>query len=163
MAKNLYPSINGIAVSWADIQCKALANGAPLLDLDDIKSFNSGRKVELGEQRAGGRVMKRTTGSGSQTCSVELYREGFQKFVRKLIELAPRRGNAYRISLVTFLFTVQHTPPGEVEIYERRVEGCRLISDDINGSEGDDPDVVPLELSTVQIVDIIDGKEVVLI
>jgi hypothetical protein len=162
-ANNDYPVYNGIAPSWADIIVRITPDGAPLIDMKDIKSINTGRKVEVGEQRAGGRVKKRTSGSGSQTASATLYRDGYQQLLRGLLALAPRRGNEAQVSLVHFGIQIQWTPPGSVEVYERRIKGCRLLGDDLNGAEGPDADTVDIELNPIEIADVIDGEEVVLL
>lgn len=160
---NDFPVVDGIAPSWADIIVRLSPIGAPLLELGDIKAINSGTTVEYGEQRAGGRLMKRTTGSESSEASITLYRSGYQKLLRGLKSAAPSRGNQRLVALVHFGIEVQHTPPGDVEVYLYRLKGCRLKGRTLNGSEGDDADTVEVPLSVVQIADVIDGEEVVMV
>ena len=162
-ANNDYPVYNGIAPSWADVIVRVSPDGAPLIDVKDITAINTGSKVEVGEARAGGRVMKRTTGSKSDTATMTLLREGYQKLVRGLKDLAPQRGNQRLISLVHFGIQIQHTPPGSDEVFEVRLKGCRLLGRDLNGAEGTDADTVEVELNPLEIVDVIDGEEVVLL
>jgi len=163
---NLYPVLDGVAPSWADIivRCARFADGA-LFDMEDIAAINTGTALEVGEQRgaSGGRVRKRTTGQSSNTASMTLYRDGYQKMLRKMAEVAPVRGNQRIISLVHFDIQVQHTPPGSAEIFEYRVKGCRIAGRDLNGAEGTEADRVEVPLSVIEIADIIDGKEVVLL
>lgn len=170
-----YPVLDGYAPSWADIAVRmnpfsgpiggvAAAAGAPLLEMDEIAAITSGATVELGEQRGpGGRVKKRTTGAVSQEASVTLYRSGFQGFLRRLKAAAPLEGNQRRIALVTFNVTIQHTPPGSVEVFERRIKGCRVTGNAMNNAEGTDADQVEVPLNPIQVVDMIDGEEVVLL
>lgn len=162
---NQYPVLDGMAPSWADIAVKAKATGGPLIEIVDIAAINTASTLEIGEQRgaSGGRVLKRTTGAKSDEASWTLYRTGYQKLMRSLMALAPRRGNQALVSLVVFDIVVQHTPPGDVEIYEMRLKGCRTSGRTLNGTEGVDPDQVELPLSIGELVDVIDDVEVVLL
>lgn len=165
MPNNEFPVIDGIAPSWADIIVRATPNGGALIDLKDIAAINTGRTVEVGEQKGatGGRVIKRTSGDGKQEASLTLYRSGYQRFLRALMALAPPRGNQRILTLVHFGIQIQHTPPGDVEIYERRLKGCRVIGDTMNAAEGPEAQQVEVPLSVIEIVDMIDGVEVVLV
>jgi len=162
---NDYPQIDGIAPSWADIIVKATPTGGSILELKDIAAISMGRTVEVGEQRgaSGGRVMRRTTGAISYEMSITFYRSGFQKFLRSLAGLAPSRGNQKAISLVHFSVHVQHTPQGSVEIYDRRGKGCRVLADTLASAEGTDADQIEVPISVIEIVDMIDGSEIVLL
>jgi hypothetical protein len=84
--------------------------------------------------------------------------------MRGLIANAPTRGNQALIRLVHFDITVEHTPIGSEEIFRRVYKGCHVMS---NGKhdmkEGTDADQVEVPLSCAEIVDIVDGVEVVLI
>jgi hypothetical protein len=162
-ANNDYPILDGIAPSWADVVVRISAVGLPVLETKDIKSLNSSRSVELGEKRVGGRVHKRTSGSGKQEASITLYKEGEQKLYRELAKVAPTRGNIALIRYVHFGVNVMYTPPGSVEIFEKRWKGCCIIGDTDNGSEGTDANVVDIPLSVIEIVNVIDGKEIALI
>lgn len=162
---NEFPVLDGIAPSWADITVRASPAGAPLIDMKDISAIHTGRTVEVGEQRgaSGGRVMKRTTGQVSYEASITFYRSGFQRFMRALALIAPPRGNQKIVSLVHFGVQILHTPPGDVEIYERRIKGCRVLGDTLDGAEGTDADTIEVPISPIEIVDVIDGKEIVLL
>lgn len=162
-ANNDFPVLDGIAPSWADIIVRVTATGTPLLEVHDIKSINTNTKVDVGVQKAGGRVMKRTAGEESSEASLTLYREGYQKLLRNLMAIAPPRGNERLISLVHFNVEIQHTPPGSVEIFIVRLKGCRILGRGLNGSEGTDPDVVEVPLHPAKIADVIDGVEVVML
>jgi hypothetical protein len=163
---NDYPILNGIAPSWADIIVRATPEGGALIDVKDIASITMGRTVEVGEQRgaSGGRVIRRTTGSVSYEMSMSLYRSGYQKFIRALTAAAEAanlvRGNQRLISLVHFLVQVQHTPINDVEVYERIAKGVRYLGSSYSGAEGTDADQIEVTLSPLEIVDIVDGKEV---
>lgn len=167
LANNDYPVLDGVAPSWADIIIKIAAPGAPVLDSKHFKSINTSRTVEVGEQKAGGRTMKRTTGGSKCEASATLYREGAQILWRTLMIAAEAqglvRGNQVLISLVHFGLQIQHTPINSVEIFTRRLKGCRVLTDALNGAEGNDADTVDIGLNPIEIADVIDGKEVVLL
>jgi len=161
-ANSDYPVLDGVAPSWADIVVKAVPNGAALIEMKDISAINTGVTVEVGEQKAGGRVMKTTTGEVSYESSITFYREGYQKFLRGLIAASDvgKRGDQRLSSLVHFSVQVQHTPPGSTEIFEYRLKGCRALGRSLNGAEGTDADTVEVTLHVKEIVDVIDGVEV---
>jgi hypothetical protein len=163
LANNEYPVLDGVSPSWADVIMKASAPGVPVLEMKWIKAINTGASVEVGEQKAGGRVMKTTSGSSKHEASITIYREGWNIWLRNIEPIAPKRGNQVIYSLVHFGVQVQHTPPGSIEIFEYRLKGCRIIGRTLNGSEGNDPDVVELPLHIKEVVDVIDGKEYVIL
>lgn len=162
---NEYPVLDGIAPSWADITVKATPKGAPLIPMIDIVAIKAGVTVEVGEQRgaSGGRVLKRTLGASKHEASWTLYRSGYQKMLRGLVKVAPKRGNQRLLTGIHFGIQVQHTPPGDVEIYEYRVKGARVIGRQLDGAEGIEADQVEVPLSVAEIVDMIDGEEVVML
>jgi hypothetical protein len=165
MVNQEFPSLNDIAPSWADIQTTHTVSGGSLLDMIDYSGIKFSSKVETGEQRgaSGGRVMKRTTGSLKHTASATYYRSGLRKLVKALVPLAPTRGNQSLVSLVPFDVLIQHSPPGESEIYTVKIKGCRLLGIDMSMTEGNDADKVECDINPIEIVNIIDGKEVVLL
>jgi len=165
MVNQAYPSLNDIEPSWADIAVTATVSGGALLDMSDIAALKWSRKVEVGKRygASGGRVMARTTGQGDQEASGSFYRSGMRKLIKGLMELAPTRGNQVIISLVSFDLVIQHTPPGESEIYQVKIKGCRYLGDADDMKEGNDADKVELTLNPIEIVNIIGGKEVVLL
>lgn len=164
-----YPILDGVAPSWADVQCKITATGQPILPMIDINAIHTGTTLEVGEQRGatGGRVRRRTTGQSSYEASVTCYRSGFQPFQRTLMKAAQGkgyvRGNQAAIGKVVFGMQVMHTPDGDTEIYEMRVKGCRYLGRTIDPAEGTDADTVECPISTPEIVDVIDNVECVLL
>lgn len=160
-----YPSLNDIEPSWADIAVTFTINGGALIQMADIAALKWSRKVEVGEKRgaSGGRVMARTTGQGSQEASATLYRSGLRNLMKGLMAQAPTRGNQVVISLPAFDILIQHTPPGESEIYQVKIKGCRYLGESDDMKEGMDPDKVEINLNPIEIANIINGKEVVLL
>lgn len=157
-----YPLTDGIAPSWADISVRVTAIGGSLVKIGDIAAIDSGWTVELGEQREGGRVIKRTRGSVSYEASMTLYASGYQKLLRGLMAAAPRnaRGQAL-LALAHFTVNVQFTPPGSVDILEYRLKGCRILGRTLNGAEGNDAQQIELPLNPIEIADVIDGTEII--
>lgn len=165
MVNQLYPSVNDIAPSWADIETTFTVGGGDALGMVDIAGIKWSRKVEVGVQKgaSGGRVMARTTGEGSQEASVTLYRSGLRRLIKSLMSVAPTRGNQKIISGIAFDILVQHTPPGETEIYTTKIKGCRYLGDSDDMKEGNEADKVEVTLNPIEIAQIIDGVEVVLL
>jgi hypothetical protein len=160
-----YPSLNDIEPSWADIGVTFTVFEGDLIDMADIASIKWSRKVEVGKRKgaSGGRKMARTTGEGDQEASLTLYRSGLRKLIRGLMAKAPTRGNQVLISLVAFDIMIQHSPPGETDIYKTKIKGCRYLGDSDDMAEGPDADQVEVTVDCMEIVNIIDGKEVVLL
>lgn len=160
---NEFPVLDGIAPSWADIRVRAKGADTNLIDIVDIKSIDTGVEVSIGEQEgaSGGRVLKRTTGAVKNTAKMVLYRTGYQKLLRAMMVNAPTRGGQRIIGVMHMGIQVFFTPPGDVEIYEYRIKGCRLLGRTLNSAQGTDAAEVEVPLSPSEIVDIIDGKEVV--
>jgi hypothetical protein len=163
MANNDFPVLDGISPSWADIIMKMAAPGAPVFECKDIKAVNTGVSIEVGEHRRGGRLYKRTTGSSKSDGSITVYRDAWDQWLENIGSLMPTRGNQRIYGLVHFGLQIQHTPPGSVKIFERRLKGCRIMGSTFNGSEGIDADVIEIPLSIVEIADVIGGVEYVIL
>jgi hypothetical protein len=167
MGNQEYPSLNGITPSWADIQTTFAVQGGQLIEMADYAGIKWATKIEVGEQKgAGGRVKLRTTGTKSDEASVTFYRSGIRKLLRGLIGAAPSRGDIKQVSLVAFDITIQHTPPFESEnygIYKTVIQGCRLLGLSLDMKEGNDADQVEVPISTVEILEFIDGQKVALL
>src|SRR5262249_43504042 len=108
------------------------------------------------------------TGAPKQSFSWTLFRDGHSKLLENLADAAAAQnligpGGELRVSLVHFTIEVQHTPPGSDRIFIYRVKGCRLIGDNMDHKEGTDLDVVECPLHVKRIVDVIKGREVVLL
>lgn len=165
MANQAYPSLNDIAPSWADIAATFTVYEGSVLEMIDFAGIKWARKLEPGEQKgaSGGRVMARTSGDVSFEASATLYRSGYRKLLKALIEKAPLRGNQRKIGVVGFDILIQHTPPGESEIYQVKIKGCRFLGDSDDMKEGNEADKIEITLNPIEIVNIVDGEEVVLV
>lgn len=154
------PVLDGIAPSWADVQVRISPQGGSLIDMGDITAINSGWTVEVGEQREGGRVIKRTRGSVSYEAGMTLHASGYQKLLRALVANAPTDRGQKLLSLAHFLVHVLWTPPGSTDLLEYKIKGCRILGRTIDSSEGDDAQQIEIPLSPIEVVDVIDGVEV---
>lgn len=167
-ANNQYPIIDTIAPSWADIKVKLTPDGGSLIVVSDIKAINSGVTVEVGRDKAGGRLKRATTGDATIEAGMTVSLPG--SYILEQALLAPaqaagyvRDGNVVQIGLVRFNIEYSFTPPGSELIYERRLKGCRLLSDPETHSEGTDPTVVEYTLLVHERVKVIDGVEYALL
>ena len=158
-----YPTYNGIVPSWADIKVSITPEGGSVLDTADIIGIKTGEKVEVGKKRgaSGGRVTARTTGSVDYECSMTLTQDGLLRLKQALMENAPERGNQLLISLVHFDIMIQFTPPGATDIFTKKIKGCRYMGASEDFKEGNDVNSAEVALDCIEIVEIIDGKEIV--
>ncbi len=157
-----FPTLDGIAPSWADINVRVGSFGAALLNIGDISAINSGWTVEVGEQREGGRVIKRTRGSVSYEASMTLYASGYQKLLRGLILSAvPNTKGQIPLSPIHFTVHVIWTPPESIDLLEYKLKGCRILGRKIDSYEGNDAQQIEVPLSPIEIVDVVNGVEVV--
>jgi hypothetical protein len=169
MPNQEYPSLNGVAPSWADISVSMTVHDGELIETADIAGINWSRTVEVGEQRgtSGGRPMKRTRGSVSYEAGMTVYADGYNRLIRGLKSAAEAkgyvRGNQVLISLVTFDVLIEYTPPGSDEIIRRKIKGCRLLGDSEDAAEGTDATQEELTLNPIEVVQIIDDVEIALI
>lgn len=162
----MQPTLNGIAPSWSDIALTLNVLGGGSSPQVDWKSIDWDSKVERGEQRgvSGGRVLKRTTGSKTDTATAEVYRSGLRDLKRALMTVAPK-DDAGRpmLSKVTFDLIIQHSFEDDPSIYEVQLKGCHLDGTTGKHAEGNDAETVPIALNPIEIVEKIDGVDTVLL
>lgn len=155
--------IDGIAPSFADIQVRTTPKGGSQIEIGDILGIKTSRKVTVGEQREGGNVIKRTSGSSKYEASMLLYASGFVKLLDGLAAVALQRGNQALVSLVPFDVHVIWTPPGSLDILEKRIKGCRYLGEDHDSKEGDDTEQMDVALNPLQIVWVRNGLEIAMV
>ena len=165
---NDYPILDGYAPSWADFAVKIQATGVSLLTARDIKSLTSGSTVDVGVQKAGGRPKQTTVGEITHECSMTLYLTGARLFEAALKDAAVaagyvRSGGVAQTSLVQFQLDYVFTPPGTSEIWERRLKGCRVLSDTEAPAEGTDATTVDYKIYVTERVKLVGGVEVSLL
>lgn len=158
-------TLNGIAPSWAE--CEIVLNvsgGASVPDID-WKSLDFEDKVDRAIQRGqGGRPKAKTTGQPTSSASGSLYRPGYDSLATALVAVAPQdAAGRYQLSKVRFDLVVNHSYPENSKIYTIKLLGCSLDKRGAKHGEGVEADVVDVDLNPMKIVEIIDGKEVVLL
>ncbi|OFX05628.1 MAG: hypothetical protein A3E78_14490 [Alphaproteobacteria bacterium RIFCSPHIGHO2_12_FULL_63_12] len=149
--------MNGHECSFADIKVHFNVPGGATVAIVDLEGIKWDRKVEFGESRgtSGGRVMKRTRGQVSYEASATVTRAGCEQ-LKEAIEVAAlaageTRGNQVIISGVAFDILIQHTPFGDSRIYEAKLSGCRYSGDGSDSKQGNEPDMIELNLSPIEI------------
>lgn len=162
-AQNDFPVIDGIVPSFVDIIARATPGGGSILEVGDIAKVSRKRAVTIGEQSSGGRVKKRTTGTVKYEMTVAFYYDAWLRYVEALAAVAPSRGNQKRIGLVHVGWQIQYTPIGSVQKFEWRAKGARLIGDSMDAAEGDDPNQVEVPFNVIEIVDMVNGVEVLMV
>lgn len=160
------PVLNGVAPSWSETRCSAHVDGGASIDIAvDWKAINWESKVERGEQRgaSGGRILKRTTGQVSNTADAELYASGFRELVAALAAVAPKDSSGRpQVSKVSFDLQIQHAM-SDSDIYETQLRGCRLDKFGGKLAEGVEANMVSIDLNPIQIIEKVNGQEVVLL
>lgn len=152
-----YPTVGEHESSWADIDATFNVPGAPTIDVEDITAIKWDRKVTVGVSKnaSGGRVMKRTAGSEEATATATFTRSGLRALVAALKTAAAAtgqvRGDEIAISGISFDLLVQHTPYGLVGIYMAKLEGCRYLADGNDMKEGNDADLIEVDLSPIKV------------
>lgn len=166
MSAQVFPLLNEIAPSWADIVTRFSIYSGSLIDTIDYAGVTWKDDVEVGEQvgASGGLVMATTTGKLTTEASATMYRAGHKKLISALADKAPRVGDLFRISLVGFDIQIEHTPPGATGIFRVHILGCRLLGRDAQYQEGVDADKVAIKLNPKRVIEFDDtGRKIVLL
>lgn len=166
----MFETLNGRAVSWAEIGITINVLGGVTAPTIDIKSIDHESTVDVGEQRgaSGGQVIKQTTGQGSYSASATFYRDGMRDLKKALLAAATTAGFVNRrgqvqLSKVRFDVVITHDWEDDPEIYVVKLLGCRVTKDSGKHAEGTDPETVDIDLKPLSIVEIINGVETVLL
>lgn len=160
-----FPSMNQVESSWADISCGFDIAGGELIDETDIAGIKFDDKVNVGTRKglSGGLITGSTAGEVESNLTITFYRGGLRKLQKALAAKAPTRRGQKAIALVFWNMIVQSTPVGSDEIYEHRFKACRLLGRGYDFKEGSDSDKVEVPCFVTQIVEVIDGEEIVLL
>lgn len=160
---------NNEPLSWGNAAFSVLPYDGPIQDKLDLKEISDSTKVETGLQLGpGGIPVGETRGKPTYEAKATFYRSGWNTLRRTLIAVAKAkgyyRGNKIQISRVKFDLLIQYTPEDGTEVSEKVYKACRIKSD-VNSaaSESVDPLTVEVDLNPLQIVDYVDGEEVVLL
>jgi|WetSurMetagenome_2_1015567.scaffolds.fasta_scaffold734260_1 hypothetical protein len=166
LVNGAYPLLEGVTPSWADVVVTMTATGVAALTTEDIAGVSTGRAISIGAQKRGSAKRRRTTGEETPSASLNLYHDGYNIFLEMLANSKGvyKRGDIYVVGLVVFGIEFKFTPPGATGIFIRRIKGCRVAGDTLNGAEGTDANKVEIPLDVMQITDILpSGKEIALL
>lgn len=140
-----YPTLQDVEPSWADVKLSFPVYGGETVITNDLAAVKWSDKVDVGLVRGtnGGRKSKRTTGLYDCEASVTFYRSGWRAFRKVLAAKNPK------ISLVGFDILIQHTPPGETEIFNVKIVGCRVTGRSVDMSESADAEKIEIPLNVM--------------
>jgi hypothetical protein len=143
----IFPDLNGVAPSWADVAISLPIYRGQTVKTSDIAELKWSDKVDVGTTRGtnGGRKSKRTTGQYDCEASITFYKDGWRVF-----RLALAAKNK-RLSLAGFDVMVQHTPPGSSAIHTVKIVGCRVVGRTASMAEGSDADKIEVPLNCMRI------------
>lgn len=163
-------TLNGRAVSWAEIKVTMNVLGGETINTIDIKSLDGSSKIDRGEQRgaSGGHVRKKTTGALTTTGSATFYKDGMRELKKALLRACQIAGyidsqGRAQLSKVTFDIVVKHDFEDDPEIYTKKWNECHLDGDSEKDDEGTDAKTVDVELNPREIVEVINGVDTVLL
>lgn len=157
-------SLNGVAPSWADVETTVNVSGGQTKADIDWKALNWESSVKRGVQKRGGKVVAKTTGELENTASGTLYKPGLRALMRILAEVAPRdAAGRPQISKARFDIVIKHSGEDDANIYVSKLLGCSLDKNAQKSAEGPDADEAEVDLNPMEIVDEIDGQDVVLL
>lgn len=153
-----YPSLNGVAQSWADIKITINVPGGAAVPVTDIANIKYSRTVARGEQRGVGmEIKKRTRGQRSYSGGITFYAEGKYTLRAALLPLAPIIGGRPDLSGVAFDILVQHAVTPTSPIREVQMLGCFIDEESGDHSEGSDVDKYEVVLSVGSVEDKVEG------
>lgn len=158
-------TLNGTAPSWAEVEITADVSGGGSFPDIDWKSVDVESKVDRGFQRGpGGQVKQKTTGQPTDSASGSLYRSGLRQLKIALAAAAPQdAAGRYQLSKVRFNIIIKHAYEDDAQIYCLKLLGCTLDKNAFKMAEGAEADTVDIDLNPMKVIEIIDGKETVLL
>ena len=160
-----YPLYDKIAPSWADAKFNFKGYTTPLLNLKDLAAFETSVTLEIGEMQgaSGGKVIRTTTGSSKYEGKITLYHSGFHDLLDNLGPGMPTRGDLRIYGVVHFDAQLFWTPPGSDEIFEKQVNGCRILGSNLAAAEGVDANKIELPIKVAEVIYVIRGKKYVIL
>jgi hypothetical protein len=165
MANEVLPLIDGRAPSFAEVATTVDVIGGQSVDVS-FKALSWESKIERGEQRGpGGRLRARTTGKKDDTASCTMYRSELKVLQRALVAVAPRdSAGRPQLSKVTFTLTVNYSFDDDTDITTVILRGCHFDKNAGKFDDGStDADTVDMDLTPIEVVEVIDGQETVLL
>jgi hypothetical protein len=154
MAQEEYPTLQGDAPSWADIETDHIIYDGEIVSTKDYQAINWGRTVEVGELRgaSGGRVRRRTRGQVSYELTITYYKDGARRMRDGLAATATAKGlvdaqGRPQISRVPFDVLCKHSVDGDPRIHKMLAQGLRWLGETGASTEGVDAETVEVTFS----------------
>lgn len=160
-----FPVLDGFAPSWADLSMNFKGAVTPKLEMKDIASVESVASLEIGELRglSGGKVVRTTTGASKYEGKLGLYQSGFVNLLDNLGPGMPTRGGVRIYGTIHFDIQQFWTPPGTDEIYEKQMNGCRILGDTLAAAEGTDAQQIDVPMKVGEVIYVIRGFKYVIL
>ncbi len=159
MTPREFPTLNGVAPSWADLEGPKFiiysgATVAKTVQTADVAAFKWEESLEVGTVRgtSGGRKMKRTSGQGDCNAGVTFYKDGW-KLVRKALQEVADDNELPGYGHVVFDVLYQWTPPGETDVINLKIVGARAVKSAGSAAEGADADKSEIDLNVMRVED----------
>src|SRR5262245_26991112 len=118
MAQQEYPTLQGVAPSWADVAIKIASYDGPTLETTDFSAIKYSHSIERATTYGtnGGRKRARTTGQYKCEGSMTLFKDG-AKALRKMLGDIARSKGLGGFGDVGFDVSVTHSFAGSSEIH----------------------------------------------
>jgi hypothetical protein len=151
---NEFPTLNGVAPSWADIEGPSfIIQGGPTIKTPDIAAIKWEESIEVGAVRGtnGGRKTKRTSGQGDCSAGITFYLDGW-KIIRDALAAVATLKNLSGYGKVPFDVVFQYTPPGDdAAIHTLKIVAARVVKVSGNPQEGADADKIETDLNIMRV------------
>lgn len=154
-----YSTLASQARSWADLLATIAIHDGETIEDVDIASLNVGATRSRGAQMKHGRKYARTRGTTEYSGSVAFYDSGWSAFMPALVRAASAKG--VPIFDVGFDIIAKRKAVDSTSVATLIVRDCVLDEDSWDFAEGEDPDQTAVTLNVMQVVEIVDGEEVV--
>lgn len=160
-----FPIYDGVAPSWADVKFNFKGYNTPLLQLKDLASFETTASLEVGDMQgaSGGKIIRTTTGASKYEGKMGLYHSGFHDLLDNLGPSMPTRGDLRIYGVVFFDVQLFWTPPGSNEIFEKQVNGCRILGNTLAAAEGVEANKIDIPIKVAEVIYVIRGKKYVIL
>lgn len=154
-----YSTLASQARSWADLLATIVIHDGETLEDVDIASLSVGASRSRGTQLKHGKKYARTRGTTDYSGSVTFYDSGWDAFMPAMQAQASAKNLA--LFDVSFDIIVKRKAVDSTDVSTHIVRDCVIDEDSWDFSEGDDPDQTAITLNVMQLVQIVDGEEVV--
>lgn len=160
MATQQFPTYNGVAPSWSNLQLNFGIYDGPSIQTRDVLSIDWSQSLELSEVRGlGGGLLARTQGQSSFEGSMTMTVTGWEILRRGLSDVAKQK-DLPGYSLVAMDISAAWALPGADDVKTVTLNGIRITG--VSSSNAAGPDAAQVEL-TLSIARIVEGDSLPLI